>query len=190
MLHSTNTRQVTEYIRRKYKALQDCNAFARGERLLQAGDRHAAAERLDSDDLRVSLSVEKSITKFNSPAWSVALASARSQEQLLKKGLSLYKHQCPVPPELRQDYEVHSGVSFPESIASCSVELRKIKATVRSIAKQSFEQREKERDTLISQLEQSSRSSDKTRASLLRKIRHAEKSRQLSLKLNMIRSQK
>ena len=59
MLHSTNTRQVTEYIRRKYKALQDCNASARGERLIQAGDQHAVAERLDSDVLRVSLSAEK-----------------------------------------------------------------------------------------------------------------------------------
>ena len=71
LLHSTNVRQVTEYIRRKFKALQECNAFARSDRLLQAGDRHAFAERLDSDVLRISLSTERSITKFNTPAWSV-----------------------------------------------------------------------------------------------------------------------
>ena len=187
LLHSTNTRQVTEYIRQKFSALLACNAFERGERLTKDGNRHAFAERLDSDVTRLSLSVEKSITKFNTPEWSVALASGRKQEQILKKGLSLYRHRCEVTNELRQEYANHSIEPFPSSLVSCSAQLRKTKALVRSIAKQSFEQREQEREDRILELEQSSRSSDKTRASLLRKIRYAEKARQLAFKLKMVR---
>jgi hypothetical protein len=69
MLHSTNIRQMSKYIRRKFKALTECNAFSRSERLSLDGDCHAFAERLDSDVSRISLLVEQSLTKFNSPAW-------------------------------------------------------------------------------------------------------------------------
>ena len=84
-LYSTNVRQVSEYIRRKYTVLLACNAFERSKRLELPGDRHGVAERLDSDVFRLSLSVEGSLTKYNAPAWSVALSSARAQEQALKK---------------------------------------------------------------------------------------------------------
>ena len=188
MLHSTNTRQVTEYIRKKYKAIQDCNAFSRSERLSIMGDRHAFAERLNSDALRISLSVEQSITRFNTPAWSVALSSARYQEQFLKKGISLYKHNCSVPTELTQAYSKSSSQPFPTSLPSCSDALRQVKGRVKSIAHQSFEQRELERDALISQLEQSSLSSDLKRAALLRKIRYIEKARQFASKMRMVRN--
>ena len=187
-LHSTNTRQVTEYIRKKFKALQDCNAFERSVQLLTAGDRHAFAECLDSDVSRISLSAEQSLTRFNSPAWSIALSSARAPEQLIKKGLSRYRHQCPIQPRLALDYAQYTSDPFPTSIASCSSALRQIKEQVRTIADQSFEQRERERDALIEQLEQSTLSSDQKRATLLRKIRYTEKSRKLALKLKSVRA--
>ena len=187
-LYSTNVRQVSEYIRRKFKALQECNAFERSARLELAGDRHAFAERLDSDVSRLSLSVEQSLTKFNAPAWSVALSAARAQEQSLKKGLSFYRNNCPLPLTLEQEYTELTGDPFPVSTATCSSALRQTKEQVKMIANRSFEQRDKERDALIEQLDQSALTSDKKRATLLRKIRYSEKSRQLALKLKSARS--
>ena len=52
----------------------------------------------------------------------------------------------------------------------------------------SFEQRERERDALIEQLDQSILSSDQKRATLLRKKHCTEKSRQLALKLKSVRA--
>ena len=187
-LYSTNVRQVSEYIRRKFTALQECNAFERSEKLEASGDRHAFAERLDSDVSRLSLSVEHSLTKFNAPAWSVALASARTQEQMLKKGVSFYRHNCPLPLTVEQEYTALVGDPFPDSLSSCSLAPRRIKEQVRTLADSSFEQRDKERDELIEKLDQSGLSSDKTRATILRKIRYSEKSRQLAIKLKSARS--
>ena len=90
--------------------------------------------------------------------------------------------------ELTQEYAKHSSDVFPPSTQTCSEALRKIKETVRSIAKQSFEQREKERDSLISQLEQSSLISDNKRATLLRRIRYTEMARQLAIKFKTVRN--
>ena len=186
-LYSTNVRQVSEYIRRKYTVLLACNAFERSKRLELPGDRHAVAERLDSDVSRLSLSVEHSVTKFNSSAWSVALASAHAQEQALKKGLSFYRHNCPLTPTLTNEYFELTGEPFPTSSVLCSIALRRIKEQVRTITETSFEQRDKERDELIEKLDQSALSSDKKRATILRKIRNTEKSRQLALKLKSAR---
>ena len=172
-LYSTNIRQVSEYIRRKHQALQECNAcFARSERLSIQGERHKFAERLDSDVSRISLSIEQRLTKFNSPAWSVALSSARSQEQLLKKGMSLYRHNCPVPTALANAYTDLTSELFPNTKDSCSAALRTIKDQVKHLADNSFDQRDKERDTKIEKFDHSTLSSDRKRATLLRKIRY------------------
>jgi exonuclease III len=45
MMHSTNGKQVTQYIREKYKQLEQSNAFARGFQLTMPGNRHSFAER-------------------------------------------------------------------------------------------------------------------------------------------------
>ena len=164
------------------------NAFSRSERLSLDGDRHAFAERLDSDVSRISLSVEQSFTKFNSQAWSAALSSARAQEQALKKGLSLYRHNCPLTPRRDLEYNELTGDVFPDSLATCSNALWTIKRQLQKNSDQSFEQREQERDILIKKLDQSSLTSDLKRAAILRKNRHSEKSRALALKLQSIRT--
>jgi hypothetical protein len=47
ILHSTNVKQSTIYIKLVYDYLVQCNAFERANRLAHPGDRHAFAERLD-----------------------------------------------------------------------------------------------------------------------------------------------
>jgi hypothetical protein len=119
----------------------------------------------------------------------MALSTARAQEQLLhKKGLSLYRRNCSLTPPLAQEYAELTSDVFPDFLASCSTALRRIKDQVRTIADQSFEQRDKERDELIEKLDQSSLSSDQKRATLLQKIRYSEKSRQLALMLKSVRT--
>jgi hypothetical protein len=57
--------------------MEQSNAFIRGDQLTMTGNRHAVAKRLDNDVLNASLSAEKRIKKYKSPAWSVSLAKAR-----------------------------------------------------------------------------------------------------------------
>ena len=85
MMHSSNTKQVTQYLREKYKQLEQSNAFARGLKLTLPGNHHAFAERLDRDLLQASLTAEKRVKQYQLPAWSVALAKAREKVRLLKK---------------------------------------------------------------------------------------------------------
>jgi hypothetical protein len=69
MMHATNAKQVTHYLREKYSQLEQCNAFARGFQLTMPGNRHSHAERLDRDLVQASLTAEKRVKKFQAPAW-------------------------------------------------------------------------------------------------------------------------
>ena len=51
LLHSTNAKQVTCYLRKMDAIMQACNAYSRGDRLIHQGRRDAFAERLDLDVL-------------------------------------------------------------------------------------------------------------------------------------------
>jgi exonuclease III len=89
MMQSTNTKQVTQYLREKYKQLEQSNAFNRGKQLSLPGNRHSFAERLDSDLTQASLTAERRVHKFLLPAWSIALSKAREKESILKKCLTM-----------------------------------------------------------------------------------------------------
>lgn len=85
-LSSSNIQQVTDYIREKHRILfQHHNAFDRSVQLSKPGNRHAFAERLDQDVLAASLTAATKVKKFGEPAWSVELAEARKQVNILKK---------------------------------------------------------------------------------------------------------
>ena len=77
ILQTSNIKQVTEYIRQKHLLLQNCDAFKRMIKLHSPGHRPAFAERLDADVLNASLTAEKRIPKYDTPAWSVELTQAR-----------------------------------------------------------------------------------------------------------------
>jgi hypothetical protein len=49
MLHSTNAKQVTAYLKRMDQIMTSCNAYARGDQLDLPGRRDGFAERLASD---------------------------------------------------------------------------------------------------------------------------------------------
>ncbi|KAI2499205.1 hypothetical protein MHU86_15303 [Fragilaria crotonensis] len=91
ILKSNNAEQVTQYIKLKYEYLKSRNAFDRASQLKMPGNRHAFAERLDSDVLKASLDAEHNTKQFREPEWSVALSQARRKLSILRKCLSMYR---------------------------------------------------------------------------------------------------
>ena len=92
LLHSTNARQATVYLRKLHAVLTSCNAYTRGDWLASQDTRHHFAERLDSDILNASLVSERAIPYFQAPHWSKALMLARNQLSSLQKVLSCLRH--------------------------------------------------------------------------------------------------
>jgi hypothetical protein len=88
ILPSKSVSQVTTYIRKKYDRLEKRNAFARGYQLSRIGNRHAFAERLDTDVCQASLSAEESVQRAQEPAWSLALKEARMKATIHQKLLA------------------------------------------------------------------------------------------------------
>ena len=64
IIHSNNVAQTTAYIKMKYNMLIQHDAFTLGKRLVNPGDRHAFAERLDRDVLGASFAAEKKLKHF------------------------------------------------------------------------------------------------------------------------------
>ena len=64
MLKTNNLAQMTEYLRTKYRILEDHNVFARAEQLTLPGVKHQFAERLDKDILEASLAAEKALKHY------------------------------------------------------------------------------------------------------------------------------
>ena len=80
--------------------MQASNAYKRGNRLEEAGDRHVFAEQLDSDLLAESLASERALPFYHKPEWSLALAQARTRVAILQKTLSCVNHNRVFPPWL------------------------------------------------------------------------------------------
>jgi hypothetical protein len=58
---------------------------------MEPGNRHKHAEQLDKDIICASLSAEQSMQKQQFPAWSVALAKARTKIVMLTKCPSMLR---------------------------------------------------------------------------------------------------
>ncbi|KAI2499112.1 hypothetical protein MHU86_15382 [Fragilaria crotonensis] len=176
ILQSNNVKQVTQYIREKYRQLDNCNAFRRGEQLMAQGDRHAQAERLDRDVIRASLSAEKQTQKYQSPAWSVALAKARTKVAVLTKCLSMIRTGIDMTSAIQP--HLYDGTFtdnlFPSNKKECVEQLRIAKKEVANIVRDSFARREEEQQAKIDALEASLKTADKQHAKVIRRIKRAE----------------
>jgi hypothetical protein len=167
---SSNTQQVTDYIREKHQILfHHHNAFDRSTKLSLPGNRHAFAERLDQDVLAASLAAAAKVKRFGEPAWSVELAEARKQVAILKKHLSAlrthYDHSSLLASEMAK---LSSPVMLPTTVRECSTAIRKTESTVQEIIAESYARRDQERQRKIEALEASEMTADKASATRLR----------------------
>jgi exonuclease III len=177
LMQSTNIKQVTQYIREKYRQLEQSNAFSRGYQLSLPGNRHRFAERLDRDVLQASLSSEQKVHKFLLPAWSIALARSREKESTLKKCLSMSRMGRDTSTLLQAALTkgiFESPDSFPSSTKECIDQLRSARREVKEIVAESFKRRENELQDKIQNLLISSSATDKELASILKQIKLAE----------------
>ena len=189
LLYSTNAKQVTSYLRRMHSIIQSCNAYARGDSLENQGNRHAFAERLDSDILQASLASERSIPKFHTPEWSKALVTARSKASLFQKMLSCLRHNKPFPQHLLDQFQkLCSECEVPHNKAACQYHFQEARQQVSEIVKDSFSQRDTEFRTKIAALESSGSPKDRSHANVLRQMIHAERKRQMFRKLKAMRN--
>ena len=192
-LQTSNAKQVTEYIRQKHQLLSHCDAFTRMEKLQLPGNRHAFAERLDTDVLNASMTAEKRIPKYDTPAWSVTLTQARQYVSILTKQLSAIKtgidHHHTLDSEL-QSLPASNDIShnLPQTIEECSRSLRQAKQLVKEIVTESTERRDAELQQRIQSLETSAHLHDRDTASALRKLKKAESLKLLFRKLRYARA--
>ena len=189
LLNSTNLRQVTEYVRKAYDLCEASNVFDRATRLSNPGDRHQFAERLDRDVTKICLSAEKRLTKFQSPAWSLALVQARQKVQILKKCVSLLKNNRQPPPSLVQDQMNHPDMPLmPTVLREATKQLREAQLQVQQIVNHSFETREDERLRKIETLSKSSDPSHRRQAGVLQQLRAKEVKARMFAKLKALRT--
>ena len=194
-LQTSNAKQVTEYIRQKHQLLSHCDAFKRMGNLRKPGNRQAFAERLDTDVLNASLTAEKRIPKYETPAWSVALTQARQYVSILTKQLTALKtgidHHHTLESELHALPEsTDISHNLPHTIEDCSKSLRQAKQSVKEIVKASTERRDTELQQRIQSLESSAHLHDRDTASALRKLKKAEALKMLFQKLRYARTSK
>ncbi|KAI2491622.1 hypothetical protein MHU86_22939 [Fragilaria crotonensis] len=175
-LSSSNIQQVTDYIREKHRILfQHHNAFDRSVQLSKPGNRHAFAERLDQDVLAASLTAATKVKKFGEPAWSVELAEARKQVNILKKHRSAlrtkYDHSSILAGKMAK---LSSPVPLPRTVRDCTAAIREIESTIQEIIAASYERCDQERQQKIDSLEKSGKKADKEAAT---RLRHMKKPR-------------
>ena len=188
-LYSTNAKQVTRYLKKMHSIMLSCNAYARGERLMQPGRRDAFAERLDSDILNGSLVSEKSIPIFPAPEWSSALARARLTVATFQKVLSCQKHGKPYPQSLLDQYHQYCpDRPLPSNKVSSMNALKEARQLVATIVKDSFSQRDTEFRSRIQAFEASGSAIDRRHAQVLRQMIHKERKRQMFRKLKSMRN--
>ena len=193
VLQTSNAKQVTAYIRQKNQLLSQCDAFKRMEKLASPGNRHAFAERLDTDVLNSSLTAEKRIPKYDTPAWSVALTQARQYTSILTKQLTALKTGIDHHHTLESAIQLlpeSADIShqLPQTIDDCSKRLRQAKQMVKEIVKSSTERRDTELQQRIQSLELSAHLHDRDTASALRKLKKAEALKMLFRKLRYART--
>ena len=189
MLRSNNIHQVTEYLREKYRQLENCNAFRRGDQLEQVANRHTQAERLDKDVLRASLSAERKTRKYQQPAWSTKLAKARTKVLVLTKCLSMVRTglDCRESIQSQLAKGVFSETLAPTNKQECVQQLRNARREVRKIVKESYARREEEQQAKINELEASRRLDDQAQAKIIRRMKRAEALKRLFETLNRAR---
>ena len=190
ILKSSNINQVTQYLREKYRQLENCNAFRRGDQLEAPGNRDMQAERLDKDVLRASLSAEMRSQKYQQPAWSTALAKARIKVVVLTKCLSMVRtgRDCIEAINSHLDKGIFSDSLAPTTKHECVQQLRNARREVRKIVKESYARREEEQQAKIAELEASSRLDDQEQAKIIRRIKRAEALKRLFETLNRART--
>lgn len=188
ILHSRNVAQTTKYIKIKYDMLLAHNAFTRGDRLAESGNRHAFAERLDKDVLAASLAAEQQLQRFGEPVWSIKLDRARRTVVNLKKCLSMARTKRNVIPYLNQSKRAwEEDFAIPTTVAECNKRLRAAEKKVDECIKESFANREQEQHDKITALQQSPFPADKAEAIQMRNLRKAEENKQLFSKLKAVR---
>jgi hypothetical protein len=190
LMHSTNIKQVTQYIREKYKQLEQSNAFVRGYQLTMPGNRHSFAERLDRYIVQASLSAEKKVKAFQAPAWSVSLIKAREKVRILKKGMFQLRHDIEYADTLAVAKKLGVFPSDTETMTQqqCSQQLRQANRDVKAIIAESFTRREDELKKKLRQHELSEQESDKKKVAILKQIMRAEALKKLAEKIRRLRS--
>ena len=193
ILQTSNTKQVTEYIRQKHSLLQQCAAFTRMLKLSSPGQRPAFAERLDADVLNASLTAEKRIPKYDTPAWSVVLTQARQYVSILTKQLTALRtginHHQTLETALQSITETADiSHQLPLTIEACSTRLRKAKQHVKDLVKVSTERRDQELKIRIQTLEQSAHLHERNMAQALQRLKKREALKLLFRKLRYART--
>ena len=193
ILQTCNAKQVTEYIRQKHQLLLHCDAFNRSIKLSSPGHRQAFAERLDTDVLNASITAEKRIPKYDSPAWSVALTQARQYVSILTKQLTALRtginHHNTLEIALKSIPASAEIIhTLPSTIEDCSYRLRKAKQQVQELVKVSTERRDQELQQRIQMLEQSAHLHERNTAQALRRLKKVEALKLLFRKLRYARA--
>jgi hypothetical protein len=171
ILNSANVKQVTNYFKIKYDYLKQCNAFERVERLTFPGDRHQYAKRLDKDMVQASLVAENRTKRFGAPEWSIALGQARKRVNILKKCLSMARTQLDMNETVQTNNDaLNEPMDLPRTKRECCTLLRAARRAVKEIVAASYQQRDRERQQRILQLEMSGMARDATHARLLRRL--------------------
>ena len=188
-LNSSNTNQVTEYIKRKHALLMQHNVFERARKLQHPGPRHAYAERIDKDVVAASLSAEKNLRRFAEPEWSVELSQARRLVIMFSKLLSAYRTGLDHNSIIQNDVQYLPGSFVPPlDQTECSQRLREAQRRVKELVAKSYETRDQERERRIHDLEISALKADKQQAQRLRRFKKAEDLKQLFRKLRFVRN--
>jgi hypothetical protein len=153
MLKSNNIEQVTQYLKLKYNYLMNRNVLRRSDQLSLPGNRHAFAERLDSDVLKASLDAEKNTKQFREPAWSVALSTARLQKVIFKKWLTMYHTGLDHSQILTRDMaSCKIEMELPSSKQQCQQKLRETQGMIDKLVAESYHRRDHERDNASTNL--------------------------------------
>ena len=168
---------MTQYIKEKHKYLCRCNAFERAQQLIQPGERHRYAERLDRDMVQASLVAERRIQQVGEPAWSVAFDQARKRRvTILKKSLTMARTRLDLTQIVQTaNAAMTEQINLPTTRGGVVYNYDKRNESSRKLWRQkSFQQRDKERKQKILELELSGSVRKTAQARLLRKLRRAE----------------
>jgi hypothetical protein len=189
LLHSTNAKQVTSYLRRMHAIMTSCNAYARGKQLTNPGRRDAFADRLDSDVLNGSLVSERSLPVFHTPEWSKELAEARVRVSMFQKFLSCTNHGRPYPQTLLDQFpHLCPDTPIPSGKDVCQSHLAGARQIVKTIVEDSFSQRDLEFRSRIAKLESSDAPKDRAHARILRQMIGKERKKHMFRKLKQLRN--
>ncbi len=152
------------------------------------GNRHAFAERLDSDVLKASLDAEHNTKQFREPEWSVALSQARRKLSILRKCLSMYRTGLDHLQIIKRDLDMTNiAMEIPISKRQCYNMINETQSHVHQLVTKSYQQRDQEQIDRIQELEQSLSTADKSHAALLRRLRRNEKVKRMYQKVKNAR---